>query len=335
MECPKCGSKNVTYSHRRGIEKVLRFFYPSEPYRCKECWTRFWKAKSLSRTVLSAGIAVIISGAAVYYFVFMPGPQPVERKDSSSVNGKIPQARETAAKGSDIKEENILPQDKYPESSEEKKSPTPQDRASEPFEQEKGKKDSSPDQFPKSSEPQGKTDYKAYVPYDRSSEKQEKPKTADSGGPIRKRVGEPPPDSRDKERTVPSVPSAEKLPPLSDSQRTEETPLKVKGTAPRNVKKVLTRDTEEEFALILSADGPVGKYSHFALNPPPKLVLDIPGKWKYPGDTVLSVDSDTVSSIRVGVHSDMLRVVIDLAGKKTMVPEIEETRSGLRLIIKK
>lgn len=70
MKCPRCGSDNVTYSHRRGMEKILRYFWPRVPYRCKECWTRFWKLENILQAVAVTGgiigIAIIIL-LAVWY----------------------------------------------------------------------------------------------------------------------------------------------------------------------------------------------------------------------------------------------------------------------------
>lgn len=308
MECPRCGSKNVTYSHRRGIEKVLRFFYPSEPFRCKECWTRFWKAKNNIRTVLAAGAALIIAGAAIYYFAFPGGqkdePQPLPRHEPKSVKKSVPQKQDSAAKESGITEEDIL---------------------------KAGDQTTVPPEIlekPKTVPEKSSGSHKI-------SEKQEKTTTvADSGGTIRKSVVQPPPVSEEPPPLSDAVPKT-LVPALQRANDgSEQTPLKVKLVY-RAVKKVLSRDNDEEFKMILSTDGPIRKYSHFALNPPPKLVLDIPGKWRYPGDTVLPVESDIVESIRVGEHSDMLRVVIDLKGRKTMIPAIEETQDGLMLIIKK
>jgi len=323
MECPRCGSKNVTYSHRRGIEKVLRFFYPSEPFRCKECWTRFWKAKNNIRTVLAAGAALIIAGAAIYYFAFPGGqkdePQPLPRHEPKSVKKSVPQKQDSAPKESGIKEEDILPRDQTP--------PPPEKQEKMPPVEEKSS-----------------------VPHKVPEKKEKTPTVPDSGGTIRKSVVQPPtvlPDTAKplSEEPLPikrgtKIPAVEISPPSSDAVSkpdaagSEQSPLKVKLVY-RAVKKVLSRDNDEEFKMILSTDGPIRKYSHFALNPPPKLVLDIPGKWRYPGDTVLPVESDIVESIRVGEHSDMLRVVIDLKGRKTMIPAIEETQDGLMLIIKK
>ena len=60
MECPKCGSDEVTGSHRRGGEKILRYFYPRAPYRCKECWNRFWVFKNPFDTTVSKLIVLAI-----------------------------------------------------------------------------------------------------------------------------------------------------------------------------------------------------------------------------------------------------------------------------------
>lgn len=273
---------------------------------------------------------VIIAGAAIYYFAFLRGqddgmPEPISRTEPMSITKSFPQGQDKAVKEPGIKEEDILPRDQI--------NPTV------PGTQEKTADIAEPE----------------HKPQDRVTRVPENTATvADTGSPIRKPITPPPfsPDtvkpSSEEPLPVkrgPKIPGAETLPPSSDAVtgtvppkpdtgESEQMPLKVKAV-PRYVKRVLSQDTDEEFRMILSTDGPIRKYSRFALNPPPKLVLDIPGKWKYPGDTVLPVESDTVSSIRVGEHPDMLRVVIDLKGKKTMVPEIEETQDGLVLIIKK
>ena len=61
MECPRCGSHSVAVSHRRGIEKYIRSVLPFRPYRCKECWSRFWKYQSPFKTLLGK----LIAGAAI------------------------------------------------------------------------------------------------------------------------------------------------------------------------------------------------------------------------------------------------------------------------------
>ncbi len=96
------------------------------------------------------------------------------------------------------------------------------------------------------------------------------------------------------------------------------------------------QSSEGEFRLIFSTDGSVQKYSHFSLDQrPPKIVIDLLGKWEYSGRMTLRVQSDMVSRVRIGEHSDKLRVVLDLKGDKTFTPEFDESSQGLVMTIKK
>lgn len=58
MKCPQCGSADITPSHRRGFEEVLRYIYPRAPYRCKECWSRFWVFENPYKTWTSKLLAL-------------------------------------------------------------------------------------------------------------------------------------------------------------------------------------------------------------------------------------------------------------------------------------
>ncbi len=63
MKCPNCGSEQITRSHRRGTEKITKYFNPWTPYRCKDCWSRFRKAENPFKTAgakIGAGVAALI-----------------------------------------------------------------------------------------------------------------------------------------------------------------------------------------------------------------------------------------------------------------------------------
>jgi hypothetical protein len=68
------------------------------------------------------------------------------------------------------------------------------------------------------------------------------------------------------------------------------------------------------FRLTVSLDRENRGYDTFTLQDerPPKLVLDLKGRWRNPGETVREVESDAVRQVRVGEHPDYLRVVMDL-----------------------
>ncbi len=43
MYCPRCDSEDIVRSHRRGVEKFIKHFIPRSPFRCRDCWYRFWE----------------------------------------------------------------------------------------------------------------------------------------------------------------------------------------------------------------------------------------------------------------------------------------------------
>ncbi len=53
MKCPSCNSADVVRSQRKGLERHLRFFSLRDPYRCKDCWTRFRKFRPPFQSALS------------------------------------------------------------------------------------------------------------------------------------------------------------------------------------------------------------------------------------------------------------------------------------------
>lgn len=105
MKCPKCGNEETVHSRRRGIEKPLRFFYPFSPFRCKECWRRFWRFKNPFHSSTSKIIAVLIVLFFVLpFFLFRSPPKdnlkPINintERISGDTNQKRPLSSETQA----------------------------------------------------------------------------------------------------------------------------------------------------------------------------------------------------------------------------------------------
>jgi hypothetical protein len=64
-QCTKCGSDNTQKSRLRGIERALLYILPLAPYRCKDCWARFWAFRSPLQSLYSR----IIAGILVLFFV--------------------------------------------------------------------------------------------------------------------------------------------------------------------------------------------------------------------------------------------------------------------------
>ncbi|OQY59435.1 MAG: hypothetical protein B6245_06680 [Desulfobacteraceae bacterium 4572_88] len=94
---------------------------------------------------------------------------------------------------------------------------------------------------------------------------------------------------------------------------------------------------EGDFKIALSADGPVREHRFFFLKDedPAKLVIDLPGRWEYPGDSMIKVADTSIENIRVGEHPDYLRVVLDLNVRELPPPMFMESSEGLIITVKR
>jgi len=101
------------------------------------------------------------------------------------------------------------------------------------------------------------------------------------------------------------------------------------------LKDIKSRDSEEELSVFFWADGPIEKYKYFFLNNPPRLIIDLAGKWKKLVPSSVEVENDMISLIRVWNHPDKLRIVMDLKDKQSPSPVIKESPEGLIVTIKK
>ncbi|RLC22190.1 MAG: hypothetical protein DRI57_00490 [Deltaproteobacteria bacterium] len=292
MQCPKCGSENVTSSHRRGMEKVFQYFFPRVPYRCKECWTRFWKfdnpLKSLASKLAVATAILLLIGGGVWFFT-RETPQPDQQKHRPLVRPikKPPVERHVVDKPEKAPVEQPLP----------------------PLE-EKPLVADKPETVMKDD------------PYSLTGKKKKSEPPED---PVKGRVND-----LAAELTVPQP--VTKKPAISKADAKKPS---VKHKKSRILKGFKPQTSEGKFKLSILSDGPIREYKSFTLAPPPKIVLDMLGKWKYSGRSAVTVKSDMVKRIRVGEHSDKIRLVIDLKGKRTPVPIVEESPDGLILTITK
>jgi len=101
------------------------------------------------------------------------------------------------------------------------------------------------------------------------------------------------------------------------------------------LKGIRTGDSKDGFQIQIIADDRIEKYTHFFMNTPPRLVLDLPGKWERPRDARIRLNNIWVKRIRVGRHSDKLRLVLDLVAGASMPPAvIRESPDGLLITIK-
>ncbi len=91
----------------------------------------------------------------------------------------------------------------------------------------------------------------------------------------------------------------------------------------------------KDFSMAILADGPINKYRYFFLYSPPRLVIDLPGKWEKPKRLEIDIKSDTVKKVRIWKYSDKLRLVNDLHHKELLTPVFEKSSKGLLITLKK
>ena len=73
-------------------------------------------------------------------------------------------------------------------------------------------------------------------------------------------------------------------------------------------------------------------FSSFRLKSPARLVIDVKGTFHHKGAAKIALDASGVSRVRAGKHPGTFRVVLDLAGADTPVPEIRATDAGLEVL---
>jgi hypothetical protein len=81
------------------------------------------------------------------------------------------------------------------------------------------------------------------------------------------------------------------------------------------------------------ANRTISKQKYFVLSTPPRLVIDLPGKWKKPSFQLKTVSSDLVSKIRIWRHERKLRIVCDLILDKVIKPVVTPSPNGVEFIL--
>lgn len=322
MICRICGSDKITNSHRRGMEKLFKYFYPRAPYRCKECWSRFWVFENPFKTTLSK----LIAGLAVCMLIFLLSwpflpfnktePVQVKKKDTSGslFVTKRPQKPKPVTEPEKPKQpQDIAPQPEMPV--------IPEDI--EP---------SIPDSSSLDIQPSPKTDTAEPKPKD------------DIAGTTRETAmekdaaGDPEIKSKPEETTTlyvtkpeisPTKPPAVKHKTVPEKDRKPEFENRFKG--------VKISESKGMVSILLKTDKIITKHKHFFItNPkPPRIVVDLPGKWKHRGDTTFNAKGDIISRVRVGQHPDFFRIVLDMKTKKQIFPSYKESPEGLIISVKK
>jgi hypothetical protein len=133
-----------------------------------------------------------------------------------------------------------------------------------------------------------------------------------------------------REPTPPTTPT--------DGDKAEAPPADVKpatAVRPANLALLGVRPNilPDGLKVLIDTDPPVTEYHSFAILDPPRLVIDIKGKWKRPDRHVYRPESPLVKEIRVGRHPDYLRIVVEFSGRKPLPAQVEVGKGGFEVIV--
>ena len=69
--CPNCSSPNVSFSHRKtDFEKALSGTFHVRPFRCQNCFFRFWRLES-QRQFVAVNPIILMLGALSWGFALL------------------------------------------------------------------------------------------------------------------------------------------------------------------------------------------------------------------------------------------------------------------------
>lgn len=305
MICRICGSDKITRSHRRGMEKIFKYVYPRTPYRCKECWSRFWIFENPFKTTLSkatAGFAACILILLISWpFLAFNKKEPVqvEKKESSGslflTRGSNTQKPGTTQNDTQEQEDSIA---SYEDTDPEQITEQTIDQTTEQLTNHEDKTESVPE-----------------------ISVQETETTPETG----------------------TIPAEDEIQPdisvSSDTNQLENKTnreIETKSQPLLQFRGLEISEADDSVNILLKTDKPKEKHKYFFIsNPaPPRIVIDLPGKWKHLGNSVFKTKSHLISRVRVGKHSDFFRIVLDMKTDKRLFPSFKESPQGLIISIK-
>jgi len=128
-----------------------------------------------------------------------------------------------------------------------------------------------------------------------------------------------------KEAATSARPAAEK------PARDETTPAPDDEEEPLRALEAVEAETDADgLRLEVVADGPITRHAQFYMGGPPRLVIDIPGRWRRPRFHARRIEGALVERVRIGYHPGKLRLVLDLReGESAPAATVRETPKGM------
>lgn len=81
--------------------------------------------------------------------------------------------------------------------------------------------------------------------------------------------------------------------------------------------------------MIVRSKDSIQAYHYFILSGPPRLVVDLEGRWAKPDAWNQPVDNEMVKSVRLWKYEDKLRLVCDLRSDRKLIPDVQPAPEGL------
>jgi|GEM_PF-3186855 len=130
--------------------------------------------------------------------------------------------------------------------------------------------------------------------------------------------------------------SAPPRPAAETKTRGETTPAVDDGRGPPRALEAVEAETGGNgLRLLVVSDGPITRHNQFFMGDPPRLVVDIPGRWRRPRFHARQLESALVERVRVGYHPGKLRLVLDLReGSSAPAATIRETPEGMAIEVR-
>ncbi len=356
--CPKCGSDNITLSHRLGTERYYRYLYPKTPYRCKDCWERFWLFTNPLNSMRTRLTALLIFLLILLPFLWpdkTPSPPPVSRR-KPGVSVTAPKKEGT--KSHILITRKVAPPAKKSYAKIQKKlsgekstvtePPSAATRESSEIEPASGEETSGEETAISSavSRPKETTPGLRKSGPEPAQTEPETEKKSLSKEKTKKKTGVG--DLAKKDQTV-SKPVSKTEAPMPETQIKPTSQTAGKSKAASQEKQTAASSEETDLNSVLenitwsrlqqglrftvTSNRPLEKISSFTIQSPlPKLVVDLKGVWVKPGSRKLSVSHERVQNVRFGLHPDKLRMVVDFSGQN--LPESYKIeKSGDRMTI--
>lgn len=304
IRCSRCHSLNTRRSRRRIWERPVTLLLPILPHRCRACQARFWRRSgalfSLPRILSLSAAALVMAFFAIHTLGLL---QPELEPPDASSTPRTARARAAAPvpKTGGGPRDEAKPATQY-------NSPA-QLAASDP-----GLPDLGNQEVPES---------KAQAAQVRNLEPAE-PEAAD--WKPQKTVS---PDRTPTEGVLQDGELRDSMPSQMDSQ--PAAPAGNEAADARSLTLIEVRSQERAGVLELEilAGAPIRDFLSFTLEDPRRIVIDLPGSWRVLMPAQVGLNHYLASRLRVGRHTDRVRLVIDAALDTDREPRIEPSEEGL------